>query len=180
MALESATRTPTLLDRVFLWFVVIKGVDGLLELVGGTALLVIGPSALGTLARWALGQVLAADPDNALAQSFQPGVAHLTGATTVFAGVYLLVHGIVKVVLWWAVARRRYGLYPWMIAVLCLFIGYQVYELSASWSWGLAALTVFDVVIVWLTVIEYRRHRRTPRVVAEAEAPPHRDQELVG
>ncbi|ARC56710.1 hypothetical protein AS850_06430 [Frondihabitans sp. 762G35] len=180
MAPESATRTPTPLDRVFLWFVVIKGVDGLLELVGGTALLVIGPGALGTLARWALGQVLAADPDNALAESLRPGVAHLTAATTVFAGVYLLIHGVVKVVLWWAVARHRYGLYPWMIAVLCIFIGYQVYELAASWSWALAALTVFDVVIVWLTVIEYRRHRHPARVVDGADERSHRDQELVG
>jgi uncharacterized membrane protein len=49
--------------------------------------------------------------------------------------------------------------YPWMIAFLLLFIGYQGYRFALQPSWGLALLTVFDAFVVWLTWREYRRRR---------------------
>jgi uncharacterized membrane protein len=45
------------------------------------------------------------------------------------------------------------------------FIGYQIYRMAATPSILLAALTVFDVVVVWLTWHEYRR-KRTGRTAA--------------
>ena len=49
------------------------------------------------------------------------------------------------------------GAYPWTIAFLGVFIGYQLYRLSLGPSVGLAALTVFDAGIAWLTYREYRK-----------------------
>ena len=34
-------------------------------------------------------------------------------------------------------------------------MGYQVYHLSAQFSWALVALTIFDGLIVWLIRHEY-------------------------
>ena len=76
-----------------------------------------------------------------------------------FGAAYLLVHGIVKVVL--VVARNKLWAYPWLIAVLLLFIGYQAYRIALTPSAGLIALTVFDITIVALTVWEYQRQRTT-------------------
>jgi uncharacterized membrane protein len=66
----------------------------------------------------------------------------------------------VKVLLVVAVLRDKLWAFPWMIGFLIVFIGYQIYQISVAFSIGLILLTVFDAFIVWLTVIEYRKHRR--------------------
>jgi uncharacterized membrane protein len=77
-----------------------------------------------------------------------------------FGAVYLLAHGAVKVVLVVALLLNKLWAYPWMIVVLLLFIGYQLYRISLTPTAGLIALTVFDVVILVLTWREYRVQRR--------------------
>lgn len=71
----------------------------------------------------------------------------------------MLIHGLVKVVLVWAVLKNRLWAYPWLIGFLIAFILYQAYELIVNFSWVLLALTVFDVVIILLTWREYQLHR---------------------
>jgi uncharacterized membrane protein len=92
------------------------------------------------------------------------GSHSLSGAhATLFGALYLLSHGLVKVVLVWAVLRDRLWAYPWMIAFLGIFIAYQAYRMVVEPTVGLALLTVFDLVVVWLTVREYGRNRRRVR-----------------
>ena len=66
---------------------------------------------------------------------------------------------IVKVVLVLALLRNKLWAYPWLIGVLLIFIGYQVYRIVLSPTLGLIALTGFDIVIVALTWREYQRQR---------------------
>lgn len=84
----------------------------------------------------------------------------LTGSAVLYAALYLLAHGAVKVVLVVALLRNRLWAYPWMIAVLLAFIAYQLYQLAVSPTAGLVALTVFDAFVVLLTWHEYGRQRR--------------------
>jgi hypothetical protein len=52
-----------------------------------------------------------------------------------------------------------------------VFIVYQLYVMIfAKWSWGLAALTAFDVVLVWLTWREYQARRSEPLTTADTDA----------
>jgi uncharacterized membrane protein len=87
----------------------------------------------------------------------------LTGAAVVFGAVYLLAHGLVKVVLVAALLKNRLWAYPWMIGFLGIFIVYQIYRLSYKPSVGLTALTIFDAVIAWLTYREYRKQLAVDR-----------------
>ena len=80
-----------------------------------------------------------------------------------FGAVYLLAHGVVKVILVAALLKNQLWAYPWMIAFLGVFIGYQLYRLSFQPSVGLTALTIFDVVIAWLTYREYRKQLAVAR-----------------
>ena len=74
-----------------------------------------------------------------------------------FGAAYLLTHGLVKIVLVGALLRNKLWAYPWMIAVLVAFIGYQLYRIAVGPTAGMVALTIFDAVIVWLTRREYTR-----------------------
>jgi len=53
--------------------------------------------------------------------------------------------------------RNKLWAYPWLIGVLLIFIGYQVYRIVLSPTLGLIALTGFDIVIVALAWREYER-----------------------
>ncbi|MRH27823.1 DUF2127 domain-containing protein [Microbacterium sp. SYP-A9085] len=149
-----------LLDRTFFIGLILKGLDGVVELVGGIALLLITPAQISALVRALTRHELSEDPHDLIANWLIDYTSSLGVSATVFGAVYLLAHGIVKVVLVVAVLRGKLWAYPWLIGFLVAFIGYQGFVLIAQFSVGLLLLTLFDIFIVVLTVREYRLHRR--------------------
>jgi uncharacterized membrane protein len=150
----------TALDRTFEISVGLKGLDGLLEIIGGIVLLFVAPATLQSWARSLTAHELAQDPHDFIARHLLRSASQLSHSTTLFGAVYLLTHGITKVVLVIAVLRNQLWAYPWMIGLLGVFIAYQLYRLSYRFSVGLTLLTLFDVFVVWLTWREYRLKRR--------------------
>ncbi|WAH95894.1 DUF2127 domain-containing protein [Arthrobacter sp. MMS18-M83] len=149
----------TLLDRTFRVSLILKGLDGVLELVGGILLLVITPEQIGDLVRFLTQHELAQDPHDFVANSLVHFSSNLSVSASLFGAIYLLLHGVVKIVLVWAVLKDKLWAYPWMIAFLLVFIVYQGYRIVVAFSWGLVLLTAFDIFIVWITAREYRLHR---------------------
>jgi uncharacterized membrane protein len=147
------------LDRTFKVSISLKGLDGVLEIIGGAVLLFVAPATLQRWTRSLTAHELAQDPHDFIARHVLHSASQLSHSTTLFAAVYLLSHGIAKVVLVIALLREQLWAYPWMIALLGVFIAYQLYRLSYGFSAGLTALTVFDAFVVWLTVLEWRKHR---------------------
>jgi len=170
------TSTPdrTALGRAFLVTLILKGLDGALELIAGVALLLVSPAQLEAVARTLTRHELQEDPHDPIANALVHYASTLNVSATTFGAIYLLAHGIVKVVLVVAVLRDKLWAYPWLIGFLLVFIGYQVYELFVHATWGLAALTAFDIVMVLLTVREYRvqRRRLAPSSAAQHSAHP--------
>lgn len=146
-------------DRLFYAGIVFKGLDGVLELVIGTLLLFIPPARLRDMAVLVTQPELTEDPNDFIANHILRGAAGLTDHVVFFAALYLLAHGVVKVVLVVALLREKLWAYPWMVAVLALFVLYQLYQLTMAPSAGLVALTLFDMLMIVLTWHEYRRHR---------------------
>jgi len=155
-----STWTQELLHGTFRVGITLKGIDGLLETTAGVILLV-KPSALHdfSLTLWTFGHF------------HHHGGGQLAGrlAATdpVFASLYLLSHGLVKVALAVALWMNRLWAYPVAILVFGVFVIYQIYRLERIYSLGLLALTVFDVAIIWLTTAEYRDQKRL-RSISEA------------
>jgi uncharacterized membrane protein len=134
----------------------LKGLDGLVEAVGGLLLLFVSPEQIGNFAQVLTQNELSEDPNDFVANSLLHAANGLTASASLFAAAYLLAHGLVKIVLVTEVLRGRLRAYPWMIAFLLAFIGFQGYEMLGHFSWGLALLTAFDAVIVWVIWREYR------------------------
>ena len=153
------------LDKTFKIGLVLKGLDGILEIIGGILLLFLSPHAIEHIARTLTAHELSQDPHDLIARYILHTASHLTTSTTLFGAVYLLSHGVAKVVLVALVLRDKLWAYPWLIALLLAFIAYQLYRITAvHFSIGLTLLTIFDAVLVWLTWREYqaRRTRRHP------------------
>ena len=154
----------TLLDRTFWVALILKGLDGVLEIVGGVSLVLVSPAQLGQLARFLTQHEISEDPHDLIANTLLHLTSGLTGGATLFGAIYLLLHGLVKVVLVLAILKDKLWAYPWMVAFLLAFILYQGYQLIVKISWGLVLLTAFDIFIVVLTIREYGNHRRrSPR-----------------
>lgn len=153
------------LEDTFKISVTLKGIDGALEVIGGLVLPFVRPATLAHIARTLTQHELSEDPHDFVARHVLRSTHHLTHGTTLFAALYLLSHGVAKLVLVVAVLQRRLWAYPGLIALLGAFIIYQCYRLAYRVSLGLVLLTVFDAFVVWLTWREWRARRRTqPRL----------------
>lgn len=152
-------RRGDVLDQTFLVGIVLKGLDGVLEVVGGFLLLVVSPAAIARLTRALTQHELSEDPHDILATNLLHATSGLTGSAVRFGAAYLLSHGVVKIVLVAALLRNKLWAYPWMIAFLIAFIAYQVYRMTFAPSIGLVAITIFDGLVVGLTYREYRKQR---------------------
>lgn len=148
-----------LLDRSFTIAIVLKGLDGVLEVVGGLLLLAITPATIDRLVVALTQHELSEDRHDFLATHLLHSAGTLTSSALTFGAVYLLLHGAVKIVLVAALLRDKLWAYPWMIGFLIIFIVYQIYRMALAFSIGLLLLTIFDAVVVWLTYREYGRQR---------------------
>jgi len=144
------------LDNTFKISIALKGFDGLLEVIGGLVLLIVSPSTIEHVVRSLTQHELSEDPHDVIARHLLRSAGGLTHRTTLFAAIYLLSHGLAKVVLVIALLRNCLWAYPAMIALLVAFIVYQLYRLVLGVSVGLTVLTIFDAFVVWLTWREYR------------------------
>jgi uncharacterized membrane protein len=148
------------LDRAFRITVTLKGLDGVLEVIGGLVLLIVSPASIEHLVRFFTAHELAQDPHDFIARHLLHSASQLSRSATIYGGIYLLTHGLAKVVLVVLVLRDKLWAYPLMIVLLGVFIVYQVYRLTYRVSSGLIVLTLFDLLVVWLTWREYRlKHR---------------------
>jgi uncharacterized membrane protein len=160
-------RSGSLLDRSFHVSIALKGLHALFETIGGIALLMIDPQMMNRLVLTVLQEELSEDPRDFIAthlfrayQSFASGGKH-------FAALYLLSHGAVKLVLVLALFRNKLWAYPLMIITLAAFVCYQLYRFALTHSLAMILLTLFDLVVILLTWLEYgkqrsRRQRESP------------------
>ena len=148
-----------ILHQIFALGIWVKGLDGLLEIVGGLLLLLSSGTSLNQIVISLTQHELVEDPHDLIATAARHAVAHLSAGTQIFASVYLIAHGLIKIVLVSALLRGKRWAYPVAIGFLSLFIAYQLYRLSYQYSLGLALLTLFDLVIVCLTWREYQVYK---------------------
>ena len=156
----------TIVFRITLWF---KALDGLLETVGGLLLLVATPGQISFVANLLTRGELAEDPHDFVATHLLVASHSLeSGHVSFWGALYLISHGLIKLVLVWAILRDHLWAYPWLIAFLGVFIVYQTYSMTHHFTGGLLFLTLFDLLVAWLTVREYRRVRRKRRAAQAA------------
>src|SRR5262245_64225472 len=96
--LQRSPRT-NFLHRVFALGIWVKGIDGALEIIGGTILLLISNATLNQRIVVLTQHELSEDPHDRIATAARQAVAQLSVGTKVFGGVYLIAHGLAKVIL---------------------------------------------------------------------------------
>src|SRR5260370_6901643 len=121
---------------------------------------------------WAgLQQEVSEDRQDFVATQLIRASQYFAGSGKYFASLYRLSHGAVKLVLVVALLRNKLWAYPLMIVTLAAFVCYQIYRFALSHSVAMILLTLFDVVVILLTWLEYGKQR--PQGQTESPTPPH-------
>ena len=154
------------LHELFIVSLLFKGANALLEIVGGVILLYT-PAAIKILTALANSDLIQDINDN-LSLSLQQYVFQITDQTFVFAALYLLSHGVIKMGIIVALIRREQWAFPAAFVVFASFIIYQMFRYFHTHSIFLIALSLFDLLVIWLTWHEYQRVLRQHRFIEES------------
>jgi len=145
-------RAQTKLDRAFEISLFLKGIDGLLETLGGLLFLTLKPDLVLRAAHGIVGY----HPDDFITQHILKSAEHFSKGTALFAALYLLSHGLVKLVLVVEILREHLWAYIGLIVVTAGFIIYQLYHILFQHpTFSFIALTIFDAIVIYLTTREY-------------------------
>jgi uncharacterized membrane protein len=152
-----------LLSETFHTGITLKGIDGILEIIGGVLLWIVRPSELSEIARFIFQHELSGDPHDWIAVHVLHATEKLANADPAFASLFLLSHGVTKVALVTCLWMNKLWAYPLTIAVFAAFSVYQMYRYKHTHSIWLIVLTVFDLVLIYLTWAEYKVQERKLR-----------------
>ncbi len=155
----SVFKPKTTFDKIFEAGILIKGFDGLLETAGGIFLIIVDPQHINKFINWATASELSSDHHSFIANHLTEWGKHLTQGTLLFLGIYLLAHGVAKLVLVIEILRNHLWAYIGLIVLTIFFIFYQTYEILGTHSISMILLTIFDIVVVVLTTVEYKKKR---------------------
>lgn len=146
--------------RIYRFFeisIFLKGANAVLEIAGGLLVLVISPEFVQDVAAYFTAEELGQDPNDFIATHIlQWANIYAVGSHQLFAAAYLLSHGIVKLVLVIGLLKNKLWAYPSALIVFGLFVVYQIYLYVLNHSLAVAALTLFDLAVMYLIWREWR------------------------
>ncbi|HTS21050.1 MAG TPA: DUF2127 domain-containing protein [Casimicrobiaceae bacterium] len=159
--------TRRLLFRLCLSF---KALLSVLEIVAGVLGFVLSQHAIVRFVTVLTQDELTRNLDDWFAQSLRQAAEDLSIGSQRFAALYLLSHGIVKTTLIVGLLRQRLAYYPLSILAFGLFVVYQLFRFQTTHSMWLLILTAVDIVIIAMTVQEYRYLRQRSQPMAGLNA----------
>jgi uncharacterized membrane protein len=148
------------IHRIFEVSVLLKGAHALVECLSGLALAFASNGAILAFVDRLRESELLEDQHDLVASALLHFSRDFSAASQHFYAFYLLSHGVVKLALVVGLLKQKLWAYPASLAVLGLFIAYQLYRYSYTHGAVLIVLTIFDLFVMVLVWHEYRLLRR--------------------
>ncbi len=149
-----------LFHDVFDVVVVLKGLNGLIEIAGGAALLLIKAGTIMEWVQWMTQSELLQDPHDLLATILERWAMNFGHDAQVFAGLYLLAHGVVKLTLAVLLFKERPWVFPLALILFTALVAFSLDRLLIHWSWALTAFIAFDLFTIGIIAREWRAVRK--------------------
>lgn len=158
--------TNGIFHKGFQFGILVKAINSTLEIICGILLVFLSPSRLNNLIIALTQHGLSQYPENVIADFIIKLSSKFTVNTQHFGIFYLVSHGIVKLTLIIFLWKGKSWAYPVTIASLIIFILYQIYRYIMKSSMGLIILTIFDIIMIILTFIEYIRVKKIKELIS--------------
>jgi uncharacterized membrane protein len=141
--------------------VILKGLISAFEICGGLLFLLIPPTTVTALALFLTQDELSEDPNSFIANHVLHAAQNYSSHTAFIVGFYLLTRGVIKLGLVFALLKNRLWAYPASLAVLGLFVLYQIFDIVTQHSIIILGITLFDLIVIFFIWREYsvvRKH----------------------
>lgn len=148
-------RPSSLLDKIFEGGIILKGISGALEFLGGIFLIFVDPASIHRFLAFVTQREIVEDPQDKFANLLLHSTEHFNTGSKTFAIAYLWLHAGVKLIAVIGILRNKLWAYPFSLITLGLLMLYQIYSISVKFSIGMLFLTIFDVFILALIWREY-------------------------
>jgi uncharacterized membrane protein len=153
---SAAAYNKSLEHRVFRAGIALKGLDGVLEIVAGIFIWFVTPAFMAHVFGVLYGHEFFRDAHPAMTAHLMNASQQIAGSHRLFSSVFLLSHGITKIILVVALWMERLWAYPLVIIVFGAFCVYQIYRFIHTYSPVMVILTVFDIAVIYLAWRDYR------------------------
>lgn len=150
----------SVVHRFYLLGILLKGINGLVELGTGLLVLLLGPSVVSGIAQSLIVVELAEDPGDLVANFAMHHGSAYAAATLSLVAIYLCFYGLVKIGLVSALFMEKAWAYPAAGAVLSLFAVFQIFKIVQLHSVMLALVTLINALIILVLMMEYRNVRQ--------------------
>lgn len=151
------------MHQVFELGLLAKGIFAASELVSGLLIWLIPVDGVVQIVRMLTRHELAADPTDRVANWLLRMADGYSVHAQHFWALYLIVHALAKLTVVAGLALNIIWAYPASIVVLVGFIAYQGQQYVLNHDPVMIALTLFDLVMIWLIWHEYRQLKRAGR-----------------
>jgi uncharacterized membrane protein len=152
-------RPSSALDKIFEGGIILKGLSGLAEFIGGFLLLFISPAALHNFITAITQRDILREHDKISAYLLHLSASFGQGSRE-FLIIYLWIHAAVKIIAVIGLLRNKAWAFPFSLISLGILTLYQIYDIVfVKPSIGMIMLTLFDFFILWLIWREYGKFR---------------------
>ena len=134
------------IHQIFVITVALKGLHGIVEIIGGIALAVFSTDAI-------LRLLYHLDKHQLVTRHFSTGEHH-------YYVWFFLSHGALNLALAIGLLLEKLWAYPAAMVVLALFIVLQMHRFTHVHDPGLVLFSILDVIVIGLAVHEYRLLRK--------------------
>jgi len=141
---------------------IIKGGIGIIETVSGFFVLFISRSAIDRIFAFFSSTELLEDPTDPVFSYLSASLTHLTSGAKIFAGIYVLIHGLLNLFIVIGLKRDKLWVYWVAMVSIILFMTYQIYRFAHTQAPGLIVLTILD--LIFLIIIRHEHIYHTGRL----------------
>ncbi|SHI67460.1 DUF2127 domain-containing protein [Parasporobacterium paucivorans] len=145
------------LDIGFYAGLAIKAINALIEFVGGLMMIVLNHDWLNRLIRLVAIPELREDPNDFIMNYLVRLGQNLSINSQHSVAIYMLLHGITKLIVIWFLWKKKTWAYLPAVAVFGLFIAYEIYSYVHTQSPIMVPIIIIDVAIIVLIILEYIR-----------------------
>jgi len=149
--------------RLFEVALLLKGFNGLVELVGGVLALFVPLQRVNQLVLWLTASELEDDPNDWLANGLIHAAEKLSMGTKLYASFYLLTHGCVKIFLVYSLWREKIWAFPVALSLMAALVCYSIYRFTHTHAVGLLLFAAIDLFIMSVIWREYLTRRAAER-----------------
>ena len=149
---------------LFLILLILKTLFAFFESILGFLLFFIQKSTIINLLGYYAQEEVLEDPKDYIATKITGFASHFSVDTQIFIALYLITHGLVKLMLLYGVYKQKLFVYPLAGGVFFAFALYQIYEYIRTLSLGYLFLVILDFIFIALMIYEYKTLTKEKRI----------------